>query len=332
MKFIHASVVLTLMALPASAIVVDGSKDASYGSYRAVQTVQTQFGNEDGSDNAGDGEGSELNAAYAKVEGGRLYLMLTGNIQPNFNKLEIFIDSKPGGENVLSGTPEYDFGNSSQNMGGMTFDTGFEPDYHIFARGGDPGGGRQFDVDFIDRANGGSASVAGNALSVPLSGVLGTASGTITPADLPTFGNISGAALSQNIEFAFDNSNLAGILGGTGAANQAAALAVTTGLELSIALADIGNPASPGDIKISVLQNNGDHNFLSNQALGGLPAGTGNLGGDGGGNWDGTLSRIDLNQFAGDQYFTAIPEPSSILLSVFGALLLALAGTVRRTK
>jgi hypothetical protein len=310
-----------LVALPAAAsVTVDGELDLSYGPAVAVQSVQTGFGNEDGSDNGGDGEGSELDAAYAKVWNNRLYLMLTGNIQPSFNKLEIFIDSVSGGENVLSGTPEYDFSNTSQNLNGLTFDTGFEADYHIFARGGDAGSGRQFDVDIVNRAGGGSASVASNGLSVPLNGgVLGTASGTIMPTDLPGVGNISGATLTQNLEFAFDNGNLAGIIGGSGAADSTAAQAVTTGLELSIALADIGSPAFGSTINISVMQNNGDHNYLSNQFLGGLPAGTGNLGGDGAGGFTGNLAGINLNNFAGLQYFVVpiraeIPEPGSVVL------------------
>jgi hypothetical protein len=73
--------------------------------------------------------GSELDAAYARVENGRLYVLFTGNHEPNFNKLDVFIDSVAGGENVLSSTPQYDFSPSpgvyiSQNMGGLTFDTG----------------------------------------------------------------------------------------------------------------------------------------------------------------------------------------------------------------
>ena len=66
--------------------------------------------------------GSELDAAYARVSGGRLYLMLTGNHESNFNKLDVFIDSVVGGENTLSGAPQYDFpdgpGWISQNLAG----------------------------------------------------------------------------------------------------------------------------------------------------------------------------------------------------------------------
>ena len=108
--------------------------------------------------------GSELDAGYATISGGRLYLMLTGNLEPNFNKLEVFFDSKAGGENVLSGTPQYDYFDGSkwisQNMGGMTFDTGFTADYHLYARwgGGNPTPG-QFEVDFVNRNGGADAAV-----------------------------------------------------------------------------------------------------------------------------------------------------------------------------
>src|SRR5580765_4347232 len=99
--------------------VVDGTRDAEYGAARAVQGVQTGFGDASPPGSLG---GSELDAAYAKVVGGRLYFTLTGNLEPNFNKLDVFIDSKAGGENTLSGTPQYDFFNGtnwlSQNMVG----------------------------------------------------------------------------------------------------------------------------------------------------------------------------------------------------------------------
>jgi hypothetical protein len=69
---------------------------------------------------------------------------------------------------------------------------------------------------------------------------------------------------------------------------------------------------------------NGDNNYLSNQILGGLAAGTGNLGGDGAGGFTGSLSGVDFTQFAGNQYFTirVVPEPSSLTLFALGSLAL----------
>ena len=59
-------------------IIIDGSRDVLYGDPVTVQTVQTQFG-----DNL-----SELNAAYAYSTNGLLYLLITGNLEANFNKME----------------------------------------------------------------------------------------------------------------------------------------------------------------------------------------------------------------------------------------------------
>ena len=98
---------------------------------------------------------------------------------------------------------------------------------------------------------------------------------------------------------------------------------MTTGLEFSVALADIGSPAVGSEILIHAVYGNGDNNFHSNQVLGGLPGGidmTGNLGGDGGGNFTGNLAGINFNQFEGLQYFSVpvrpeIPEPATALLA-----------------
>ena len=113
------------------------------------------------------------------------------------------------------------------------------------------------------------------------------------------------------IEVGFDNSNVAGIVGGTGAANQAAAKAVTTGLELSIDLADIGSPTGASTVRVMVLQNNDNHDFLSNQTLGGLPVGTANLGSP--------ASGVDFTLFpTTDQFFlVSIPEPATLFLVGF---------------
>jgi len=93
-------------------------------------------------------------------------------------------------------------------------------------------------------------------------------------------------------------------------------------------LADVGNPSAGSIIRISAMIDNGDHNYLSNQLLGGLVPPQGNLGGDGSGGFTGTLSGVNLNQFSGLQYFTIeVPEPSSIALL---GLALGLFATARR--
>ena len=80
------------------------------------------------------------------------------------------------------------------------------------------------------------------------------------------------------------------------------------------------------DLGVLLTQNNithinaSNHDFLSNQSLGGFTALQANLGGDGAGNFNGDVSLIDLNSFTGNQFFsvTVVPEPSTMaLLGVF---------------
>lgn len=311
MKQILGLFLVGLMAAPAAAqISTDGTLDAGYGAALAVQTVETQFGDSTG----GITGGGELDAGYAAISGGRLYVMLTGNIENNFNKVSVFIDSQPGGENVLNGALAYDFSNVASNFGGLTFDAGFEADYHLFGRWG--GGGNTFELDFVNRAASVPGNVRGDTGAASVGGGTPIQSGSV-------LGNGTGTTsiLTSPVTFGFNNNNSAGVVGGTGAANQAAAAAVTTGLEFSVALADIGNPGLGDLIKIHAVYGNGDNNFHSNQVLAGLPAPQGNLGGNGSGGFTGTLSGVNFNNFAGDQFFSLrvpVPEPSTLALAGLG--------------
>lgn len=266
------------LALPVG-VIIDGSIAGDpYGPAEAVQTVQTQFG-----DNF-----SELDAAYCTIVNGRLYLALTGNLEGNFNKLEIFIDSRIGGENVLSGLPGND---GSNKMAGLTFDAGFAPDYYITVRHGFSDHDR-FDLDFAE-------------LGTPNFNSYGDVFGGTQEGSGAT-----GVGLNASpIEVGFDNSNVAGVIDGTGPADQGAALAVQTGLELSIALTDLGNAG--GDIRVCAFVNGGFHDFASNQFLGGLVPPQGNLGGDGNGVFTGVIN-FNLNDFAGDQFFTCPGLPTDV--------------------
>jgi len=249
-----------------------------------VQAVETQFG-----DNL-----SELDAAYGEVSANRLFLALTGNLEANFNKLEIFIDSKPGGENVLSGVPGND---GTGVMAGLTFDAGFGADYHIVARRGVSGTPR-FDLDIAELGTPSFSSYA-DIFAGSDEGIGGTGTGP---------GN------AFPIEVGYDNSNVAGVVGGTGPADQVAALAVTTGFEISIDLADLGNPV--GEFKILAFVNGSNHDYASNQFLGPVQPPQGNLGGDGLGTFTGSLD-FDLNAFPGEQFFV-VPEPATLLLLAAG--------------
>ena len=308
MRLLVGALVLTVAALPARAApILDGSKDGSYGAARAVQTVNTQFG-----DNL-----SELDAAYAQIDQGVLYLMLTGQVENNFNKLNIFIDSVPGGQNVLqpdanSGGNNPEDNDWANHHAGMTFDAGFEADFLIILRNG-VFVGPEFNVEY--------AVVGGGLGAFELEyDVFG---GSITGAN-------ANALPGVGIGVAYDNSNIAGVSGGTGPANQAAAAAVTTGIELAIPLSKLGNP-NPQDIKVSAMVNGIYHDYLSNQFLGGLAPPQDNLVGDGHGTFTGSLAGINLNDFAGNQYFSVVPEPTAFVMACI-ALLGVLGCASRRLR
>ena len=89
-----------------------------------------------------------------------------------------------------------------------------------------------------------------------------------------------GGILSDTgIELAVDNSNIAGVSGGTEAAPPDVADGVTTGIEILIPLAQVapGYVAGSG-MRLCAMINNSSHTFTSNQILGPLEAPSDNLG------------------------------------------------------
>ncbi|MCA9239651.1 MAG: hypothetical protein KDA37_05615 [Planctomycetales bacterium] len=303
MRVLLFCVAACLVGATASAAVLDGSIAGDGYGLSSVQTVETQFG-----DNF-----SELNAAWTRVESNTLYLTITGNLENNFNKLNIFFDTgAAGGQNVIGPdvnngglNPDNDgwAGKYSGGGAGFTFDSAFSANYMMILRHNNT----QFDFDFTTVGN---ASVVES--SIDIFGGAGVGANALVGA--------------SGIGVAYDDSNVAGVAGGTNAAIQADAIAVTTGIELAIPLAALGNP-NPADIKISAMVNGSNHDYLSNQFLGGLASPQGNLGGDGGGTFTGSLAGIDLNQFAGNQYFGVVPEPSAL-----ACLALAACGLLYRKR
>jgi hypothetical protein len=321
---LFAALFLASSTATAAVPIINGILEVDYGAPLAVQSVETAFTDSSG----GLASGGELDAGYAVIEGGRLYVMLTGNVENNFNKLSVFIDSVPGGENVLTNIPQYDRNNVSQNFGGLTFDTGFAADYHLFGRWG-ASNGNTFEVDIANRAGGGSASVGVNGAAASLGGGTPIQVGVINAGNngMNSAGNrVLSGFLTNPLNFGFNNTNSGGVvacntpaMSGCEAANVPAALAVTTGFEFAVSLADLGNPSAGSQIRIHAVYGNGDNNFHSNQTLSGLPVGTDFLGGDGAGGFTGTLSGIDFNDFSGNQYFSitvprVVPEPAAIAL------------------
>ncbi|MBX3409008.1 MAG: hypothetical protein KF859_03890 [Phycisphaeraceae bacterium] len=182
---------------PASAAVapvVDGILDGQYGAPLALQQNRTRFGNSDNGLQAANG--SELNALYMASDGENLYIFLSGNLQNNFNKLEVFLDTVAGGENtILADNADVDFNAINTRLAGLTFDAGFEPDYYItFGAGGsDP---TTFYPNFADlNANTGGFLGCNDA---------GTGTGVL--------GGCGGPP-ANGIEVALDNTNIGGVDG-----------------------------------------------------------------------------------------------------------------------
>ncbi len=151
---------------------LDGTADVSYGTALSTQNTRTGFG--DGpvggnpdpiitGTNFAQGGGSEIDQVFATVSNGRLFVTIPRNLEENFNKLDVFIESKVGGVNQLNGAnlpgglDSFCCGGFTgprgknatnvgalQRMSGMTFDTRFDADYAlIFTHGresvGSPG-------------------------------------------------------------------------------------------------------------------------------------------------------------------------------------------------
>jgi hypothetical protein len=239
-------------------ITLDGVADKAYGAAIAVQNTQTQFGDS----NLGlvdSANGSELDAMYARIENGVLYMVLAGNLESNFNKLEIFVDGVAGGQNQLRGNnPDVDF-NGLNRMGddpatlkvveGLTFDAAFSPDLWVSLNcGGTPFAVYMNQAQLLTKGAG-------------TGGYLGTGGAGATGA----------TTFKSGFGFGIDNSNVAGVPGGTDI-DAGSGATVATGVEIRIPLSAIPGYTS-GDIKVMAFINGGGHDYSSNQYLPGLGGG-----------------------------------------------------------
>ena len=299
------SVALALASASFGQIVIDGVLDAGYGNPKAAQAVATQFGNAPGGLN-GWADGSELDGAWIKVDAdeGFLYLFFSGNLQSNFNKLEVFIDTVPGeGQNILrDNNPEVDFAaldrlgeDTANGIIGLKFDEGFDPDFFLTTTIGDTSGAGTACTQFANIAQlltagaGVGAYIGNGVFADPIAG-----SNLLDD-------QVYGCQLSIN------NSNAGGVggFGDQGASTDGCG--VTTGIEMKIPLVLTGWDGT-APVKVCAFVNGQGHDYASNQFLSPLPAATGNLGGDGLGGYIGgsrAALRIDLATIAGDQFFSS---------------------------
>ncbi len=280
-------------------VTIDGSLDSDYTTSNAVnnpgtpvfQTNNTGFGDNtatNGDPNGIKAGGSELDGAYAVVQGGNLDLMFTGNLETNFNHLNIWIADGRAGQNTLNAQ------GSIAGMSGSKFSPNFNATYALDINGGNNPNPPSFFINTNDltQANGPSSFL----------------------------GSFSPTAIGQSfvvggITFSVNNSNFAGVNGvAPSAASQSDAAAVTTGFEMAIPLTLLGSPH--GTIQVVADINGGSNGFLSNQFLPGIPLtnsanadGSSNNVGAGGTPISGTTaSKFDLSAIPNDWLSVTVPS------------------------
>jgi len=264
--------------------------------------------------------GSELDNCRVYIDGpnNRLYVFIGGNIQNNYNKVNFFFDCAPGGQNVLlDNNVDISF-NNLNGMAGITFDSGFEPDFWLNTNNGVSGedlnnytdcatlrtNGANIDPDFGVITDYGSY-FGGEVVATPVmdfsgprvdiqDGALGSLFSEYAPRllALDPFSPTAGL-----VQVAIDNSNVAGVT--DAAADPAAAAAVNAGIEICIDLDELGWDGKQ-DILMAGWISNDSFSFLSNQVVGGIPDNSDNIGprdasGDG-------INDLDFNTIAGDQF------------------------------
>ena len=264
-------------------IIVDGVLDALYGGPLGVQDTQTGFG--DSSLGLIDyADGSELDGLAGRIEEGVLYLHFAGNLESNFNKLDIFLDSVPeSGQNRLrNDNPDVKFGGLNRMGGsgrgtepGLRFDSEFDADFWIdFTCGGEFGVGFETFINWS-----GLATEGGDAVDSGFAGPGGPGAGQAIFA-------------ANGIIASIDNRNVGGVSGGDGTDSGGG---VPTGIELAIPLYVLGHSA--GDtIRVCAFINGSSHDYVSNQVLGPL----------GGGSNLGEPRVIDFDSLPGEQFVVIV--------------------------
>lgn len=273
--------------------------------------------------------GSEIDGVFARADGAILSVLVTGNLQTTYNKIDLFFDVNSGGQQQLRGdNVDIDF-NGLNRMGagtqgnGIMWDSGFQPDHWIaFTNGGTNPDVQVFanaatlrsdgplynlnnwKLDYGAYDGGSKASnnpimFDGAQLDIP-SENLANLFTNYSPRDaqLEVYNNPSAPAPAVGLtKLSINNSNILGVTG----SSAAGAAAVTTGLEIQVSLWELGwDGVSP--IKLAGFVNNGSHSFVSNQVIGSLPDGSANLG---------EPRVIDFTAIAGNQYITLNVSPCS---------------------
>ncbi|MEO5716456.1 MAG: hypothetical protein ABIT37_23465 [Luteolibacter sp.] len=223
------------LTCPAQTVSVDGIRDDPEG-YTLLHTQVTPS-------NWGSPNRCLANL-YAKQEGGSLFLHLAS--KANDGAVIIFLDTKPGGvsfiaNNLITSGGEGEFINrlGTSPTAGLTFETGFNPDYavRIYGNGGDA-------YVNIYNLTTGVRSYAGNSGTAPAS-----------------------SGIIQDMKTAWGDFVLA---------DYATA---SLGVEMKLGLASMGVPFGVGTVKATAIMVDAGSNYASNQVLGSRTSATGDIGG-----------------------------------------------------
>ena len=235
------------VATYANAQLLNGNLDtAFYGSPLYIQTVNTGFGNSTG---GGDASGSELDAVYAKVSGGNLYIFIAGCIQSGGNRINVFV---AGGSTAGQTTLSVPSTATLHNMNGSIFAANFT---------------NTFAMEVNDSSS---------TLYTEEYNTTGTASGGYVGALAGSAGIFAGS--SGGVSMLYLNNTLTSTMGTGGQALSGSNVgaSVTNGLEIVIPTSAIGYTG--GSVNVLVDINNNTDTYLSNQFLPGLPVPSANLG------------------------------------------------------
>lgn len=282
--------------------------------------------------------GSEIDnvRSYLDEANGKLYIFIAGNMEVNYNKMSLFIDCAPGGQNTLRNDNVDISFNGLNRHADLIFEEGFAADYWLNVNNGVDGGtgnlqnytdaavlrtnGPIVDPFFALRADYGSyfggfvTTGTGDPVANPVE-VIDFSGDRFDLQDgflanmYSNYAPRASADLGLDILQGFaDPSDVpeSGLLrvainnsnvAGVTSDSAAGSDAVNTGVEICIDLDELGWDGQQ-DILLAGWIANGGFDFVSNQVIGGLPSAD-NLG---------EVSAIDFNAIAGTQYVNLMAE------------------------
>jgi len=226
----------------------------------ALQGIQTGWGDDTDPDQVLGG-GSELDQLFIipDIGDGFLRLAIAGNLETGYAGpqagLVVFLDSVPGGENVLDANGGFDWTGRRfvASLAGTAFDVGFWPDYALVVNAADQDEPLTYWVDVVNLHTDTHRFLGAQSLGLGVS--------TLNAGDNP-----------NGSEVAFDNSNILGVGFGNPGAPESNANTATTGLEIALSVADIGlTPGAVLGIQVLITSGYQDGTWTCNQNLPTLP-------------------------------------------------------------